>query len=219
MLDRAAWAGLSDEEVVYRMRAGETALYEILMRRYNQRLFRVALSILRNNTEAEDVMQETYVRAFEHLDQFAGEAKFSTWLTKIAVHDALGRARRRGRTEDLEPILDANSASVATSARDPERQAYDHELKLVLERAIHALPESYRCVFVLRAVEGLNVTETAWCLGIGPEAVKTRLHRARSFLRKELHQRAGVVAAQAFRLHLTQCDRVVEATFRRIGLA
>src|SRR5450432_4874209 len=103
-LNLAAWAGIPDDEVVERVRAGETALYEILMRRYNQRLYRIARSILRNDVDAEDVMQEAYVRAYEHLNQFASEAKFSTWLTKIAVYEALGRLRQRGRNESLESL-------------------------------------------------------------------------------------------------------------------
>ncbi len=219
-LNLAAWHDISDEEVVKRVRAGETALYEIVMRRYNQRLYRVARSILRNDADAEDVMQEAYVRAYEHLNQFAGEAKFSTWLTKIAVYEALGRVRRRGRTEDLDSVLDGDMhvmAKVTSDTRDPEREAYGHELRLVLERAIDALPEIYRLVFVLRTVEGLTVAETAACLDIGAEAVKTRLHRARSLLRKDLQQRAGVVTAGAFPFHLSRCDRVVEAVFRRIA--
>src|SRR5450432_1343936 len=134
-LNLAAWAGVPDDQVVERIRAGETALYEILMRRYNQRLYRIARSILRNDVDAEDVMQEAYVRAYEHLNQFASEAKFSTWLTKIAVYEALGRLRRSGRTEDLDSLLDADLyIKVTSNTRDPERQAYDHELRLVLER-------------------------------------------------------------------------------------
>jgi RNA polymerase sigma-70 factor, ECF subfamily len=218
-LKLAAWDGIPDEEVVKQVLAGATGLYEILMRRYNQRLYRVARSILRNDTDAEDVMQDAYVRAYEHLNQFAGEAKFSTWLTKIAVYEALGRVRRRGRTEELDSGLDAENvmAKTRSDTPDPERQAYDRELRSVLEHAIDTLPEIYRLVFVLRTVEGLSVAETSGCLDIGTEAVKTRLHRARSLLRKDLQQRAGIVTAQAFPFHLSRCDRVVEAVFRRIA--
>jgi RNA polymerase sigma-70 factor, ECF subfamily len=220
-LNRAVWEGVSDEEVVARVRAGETALYEIIMRRYNQRLYRVAVAILRNDAEAEDVMQEAYVRAYEHLHQFAGEAKFSTWLTKIAVNEALGRLRRRGRTEDLDSMLDTDAPIMdkATNVTpDPERQVYDQELRTVLERAIDTLSDSYRSVFVLRVVEDLSVAETASCLDIGEEAVKTRLHRARSLLRKELYRSTGMAAAEVFPFHLSRCDRVVEAVFRRISV-
>jgi RNA polymerase sigma-70 factor (ECF subfamily) len=109
--------------------------------------------------------------------------------------------------------------TVRTKTPDPERQAYDHELKLVLESAIKALPDAYRSVFVLRAVEGLSSTETAACLEIGEEAVKTRLHRARHMLRKELRQRASVVTAEVFPFHLSRCDRIVAAAFQRIASA
>ena len=219
VLNRADWDGISDEDVLQRVRAGETAQYEILMRRYNQRLYRVAFSILRNDAEAEDVMQEAYVRAYQHLHQFAGASKFSTWLTKIAVHEALARVRRRGRTTGTDSNQDTTlniMDTVRTQIPDPERQAYDHELRLVLESAIEALPDIYRSVFVLRAVEGLSAAETAACLDIGEEAVKTRLHRARHILRKELRQRASVVAAEVFPFHLSRCDRIVQAVFQRI---
>lgn len=219
-LDRAAWDAIPDDEVVQRVRGGETALYEILMRRYNLRVYRVARTILRNDAEAEDVMQETYVRAYQHLDQFAGKAKFSTWLTKIAVYEALGRIRRRGRNEDLESLSETSlhtMTKVTAGTRNPERQTYDRELKMVLEAAIDALPAGYRSVFVLRAVEGLSVAETAACLDVGAETVKTRLHRARASLRKEIHRRAGIVAADVFPFHLSRCDRVVEAVFKRIA--
>jgi RNA polymerase sigma-70 factor (ECF subfamily) len=156
---------------------------------------------------------------YQHLNQFAGEAKFSTWLTKIAVYEALGRLRQ-GRTENLDSVLDSDKHAMArmtSDIRDPERQAYDHELRVVLEGAIDSLPEVYRMVFVLRSIEGLSVAETAGCLDIGAEAVKTRLHRARSLLRKDLQERAGLVTAQTFPFHLSRCDCVVEAVFRRIA--
>lgn len=221
VLERAGWDAIPDDEVVQRVRGGETALYEVLMRRYNQRVYRVARSIVQDDAEAEDVMQEAYVRAYQHLHQFAGEAKFSTWLTKIAVYEALGRIRRRRRNEDLESISETSLHSMAKTAdvpqADPERQTYDHELRLVLETAIDALPEAYRAVFVLRAVEGLSVAETASCLDVGTETVKTRFHRARRVLRTEIQRRAGIVAADAFPFHLSRCDRVVSAVFRRIA--
>jgi RNA polymerase sigma-70 factor, ECF subfamily len=218
-LDRAKWDDSVDEELVDRIRNGDTALYEVLMRRYNQRIYRIALSIVRNPSEAEDVMQETYVRGFQHLGDFAGEAKFSTWLTKIAVYEALGRVRRLTRVGGPKPSFDERldiMDTVKANEPDPERQAYDQELKLVLERAIDALPDSYRSVFVLRVVEGLDVNETAAALDIGVENVKTRLHRGRALLRKELERRAGIVAPQIFPFHLSRCDRVVENVLRRI---
>jgi RNA polymerase sigma-70 factor, ECF subfamily len=221
-LDLAAWADIPDEQIVERIRAGEAALYEILMRRYNQRLYRVAVSILRNEAEAEDVMQDAYVRAYAHLNQFNGQAQFSTWLTKIAVYEALARLRGQGRTDNIDLILETNihvMSSVTRMSRDPETQAYDEELKVVMERAIQSLPATYRSVFVLRAVEGMNVAETAGCLDLSLEAVKTRFHRGRSLLRRELQRRAGVTTAQAFPFHLSRCDRIVAAVFQRIGVS
>jgi RNA polymerase sigma-70 factor, ECF subfamily len=218
-LDRAKWDQCSDEELVGRIRAGDTPLYEALMRRYNQRIYRAALAIVRNDSEAEDVMQEAYVRAFQHLEQFAGEAKFSTWLTKIAVYEAISRVRRQARMGKSNSTPNAsvnNMDTISTDQRDPEAQAYDRELKLVLERAIGALPEKYRSVFVLRVVEGLDANETAAALEITVESVKTRLHRGRALLRKELERRAGAVAPEIFPFHLSRCDRVVENVFRRI---
>ncbi len=187
------------------------------MRRYNQRLYRIARTILRNDADAEDVMQEAYVRAYQHLSDFAGEAKFSTWLTKIAIYEALGR-RRQARTKIPKSIEDVNMHimnTVLTDERDPERQAYDQELRAVLEHAIEALHENYRSVFVLRIVEGLDVADI-YGFGNQPESVKTRLHCGRALLRKELQRRAGIVAPELFPFHLSRCDRVVEV-FRRIN--
>ena len=160
--DCAKWDPVPDEELVHRIRNGHTALYEVLMRRYNQRIYRVVLTILRNDAEAEDVMQQAYVSAYEHLDQFLGASKFSTWLTKIAVYEAMSRMRRQARWGGQKPVSNGNGDAsldimdtITTNERDPERQAYDRELRFVLEHAIDALPDSYRAVFVLRVVEGL----------------------------------------------------------------
>jgi RNA polymerase sigma-70 factor, ECF subfamily len=216
--DLAKWNQFADEELVRLILRGQLALYEVLMRRYNQRIYRIALTILRNDAEAEDVMQEAYVRAYQHLGEFAGEAKFSTWLTKIAVHEALGRVRKQARrgaqsgSDESPDIME----KVKSAERDPEAQTYDRELKMVLERAIDALPDTYRSVFVLRIVEGLHVEDTAEALGIGVETVKTRLHRARAMLRKELERRAGIIVPEIFPFHLSRCDRVVEGVLRRI---
>jgi RNA polymerase sigma-70 factor, ECF subfamily len=207
-----ALSELTDEEIVNRVKAGEIALYEALMRRYNQRLFRVARSILRDDAEAEDTIQDAYVRAYEHLDSFAGAAKFSTWLTKIAAYESLRRLRRRAKTGDLDSVMD--TATAATPS--PERQAYDQELRTTLERAIDRLPDAYRSVFVLRVVEGLDVADTATALDVGLEAVKTRLHRARAMLRRDLQKRSGIEAMGAFSFHAVRCDRVVAGVFSRI---
>src|SRR4051794_14032750 len=176
---------LSDEEVVARVLAGETGMFEIVMRRHNQRLYRVARAILRDDGEAEDVMQDAYVRAYEHLKDFAGRARFSTWLTRIAVHEALARSRRSKRFESLDQHTEEPSMSTNPGA-SPEQQASDVEMRALLERAVDALPDEFRAVFVLRAVEGLSGAEVAECLGIAEETVKTRLFRARARLQEML---------------------------------
>jgi RNA polymerase sigma-70 factor, ECF subfamily len=188
------WRALSDEEVVRKVRAGDAPLFEVLMRRYNQRLYRVARTILRDDTEAEDVMQHAYVEGYLHLGQFAGRAAFSTWLTQIAVYEALARVRRRDRERPADPLADADEDTMSTvksSRPDPEQQALQGEARVLLESAIEALPTAYRSVFVLRDVEGMSTAETAECLDLSEEAVKTRLHRARALLRDELFERAG----------------------------
>jgi RNA polymerase sigma-70 factor (ECF subfamily) len=210
---------ISDEEVVRRVRAGETALFEVVMRRYNQRLYRVARAILRNDAEAEDVMQQAYVNAYRHLDQFAGLARFSTWLTRIAVHEALARSRRRGRFDEQETVDEWDRDAMDTlksPGPDPERQAFAGELRTLIESAIEALPEHYRAVFVMRAVEGMSTAESADCLDITEETAKTRLHRARMLLRDALYQRAGIESAAAFSFEAPRCDRVVDSVFAQI---
>jgi RNA polymerase sigma-70 factor (ECF subfamily) len=207
---------LSDEEVVERVRAGDLDLFEVLMRRYNQRLYRVARAVLRDEGESEDVVQDAWVRAFTHLDQFAGRARFSTWLTRIALYEAWGRARRRSRFESID--ADSNEKSVTETSRDrnPEENASNSEIASILEGAIESLPESYRTVFVLREVESLSTLETAECLDLTAQAVKTRLHRARSLLRRGLAERVGPTAAGAYAFAGARCDRIVESVLARI---
>jgi RNA polymerase sigma-70 factor, ECF subfamily len=212
---------LSDGEVVERVKAGDIALFEVLMRRHNQRVYCVARSILGNDTEAEDVMQEAYVRAYAHLNQFANRASFPTWLTKIAVYEALARVRQSNRYDAIdaesEPVL-RDGAAPSLGDRDPERRQFDREMKTLLEVAIDSLPRDYRAVFVLREVEGLTTAEAAECLEVSEDVVKTRLHRARSLLRDELYQRTGLRSAAAFQFHLARCHRVVNAVLRKIIL-
>lgn len=212
---------LDDDEIVRRVRAGEAALFEVLMRRYNQRLYRVARAILGNDAEVEDVMQETYLRAYSRLGQFAGRARFSTWLTRIAAHEAAARNRRSIR--DLFAPFDAfvrasrsGPAGHASTGLDPERRLLQEEARALLERALDALTPDARAVFVLREVEGLDTAETAEVLEVSEEAVRTRLLRARSMLRRELSRRAGIEDAGAYRLHLTRCDRVVHGVLPRL---
>jgi RNA polymerase sigma-70 factor (ECF subfamily) len=211
----------TDEQIVERVLGGELELYEVLIRRHNRRLFRIAYSIVENADEAEDVTQDAYVRAYANLGQFAGRAKFATWLGRIAVHEALARARRSGRTVNLghreeQGPGDDLMESLPSTAAGPEEQMIGKEVGALLESAVAGLAPIYRSVFVLREVEGLSVTETAESLGIREEAVKTRLHRARAQLRSDLLRKAGPHVAEIFAFHLVRCDRVVNAVLRRI---
>jgi RNA polymerase sigma-70 factor, ECF subfamily len=212
-------AALPDEAVVARVLAGDKWLFELIMRRHNQRLYRAARAILRDEAEAEDVMQEAYVQAFTHLGEFEGRAKLSTWLTKIAVHEALARVRRRRRFEaaDDNPAADESMEESALARESPEDLAAGGELRGVLERAIDTLPENFRTVFVLRAVEELSVAETAACLDIPEDTVKTRLFRARGLLQRALLENAEGAAASAFTFLAPRCDRVVATVLARIG--
>ena len=213
-----AASALTDEEVVERVIAGETALFEILMRRYNQRLYRVTRSILGNDTEAEDVTQDAYVSSYMHLDQFDGRAKFSTWLTKIAVHEALARARNRQRLVDIDAASGSMEYGMNLESKtpSPEQEVLTHTMRIVLEAAVDRLPETYRSVFMLREVEEMSTAETAECLDLTEEAVKVRLHRARSLLRKDIYAQTGAATASAFQFMGARCDRMVATVLERI---
>jgi RNA polymerase sigma-70 factor (ECF subfamily) len=206
---------LTDEQVVSRVLGGESALFELVMRRYNQRVYRAVRSIVQSNEEAEDVMQEAYVSAYTHLGDFAFRAQLSTWLVKIAVHEAFARKRRAQRFAPLD-AADPEDRVMVSSTRNPEQRVSDHELGGILERAIDDLPEGFRTVFVLRAVEQLSVTETAEALGVPEDTVKTRLHRARGLLRTALIDRVGTALPSVFDFHQTRCDRVVGRVLERI---
>ncbi|MEO6602295.1 MAG: RNA polymerase sigma factor [Polyangiaceae bacterium] len=209
--------GLTDEQVVARIRGGETWCFEILMRRHNRKVFRVTRAILKRDDEAEDVMQEAYVRAYQHLSEFRGEASFATWLTRIAAHEALARLRRERRFQPLESTVEESSAMPLDQPRNPEQLANDRELRVVLERAIDILPDDFRAVFVLRAVEQMSGAETASCLDIPEETVKTRLHRARLKLQDIVVGALDSTCCQAYEFHLSRCDRVVNRVLEHIG--
>ena len=211
------WTALSDEDIVSRVLEGQTALYEVLMRRHNERIYRAARSIVKDEDEAEDVMQQAYVNAYFHLRQFDRRARFSTWLTKIAIYEALGRARKRGRYETVDFAEQENQAVERQPSRNPEQHAFAGELRSLLESSIDELPDGLREVFMLRDVDGLNTAETAECLGVSEDAVKTRLSRARAALRNDLADRAGIMAPEAFRFPQPRCDRIVAAVFARIS--
>ena len=219
ILEKARIEGWSDEEIVRRVLDGDVSLYELLMRRHNQRVYRAIRSILREDSESEDVMQEAYVRAYEHLGQFEGRAQFSTWLTRIAVNEALRRLAARGRMDPLDMSYDGENDTMpepACNAFTPEMNASSAEAASLLEQAILALPQAYRTVLVLRDVEEMSTAETAEALSLTETNVKVRLHRAHGLLREQLYARAGASAAQAFGFHAVRCDRVVAAVLDRL---
>jgi RNA polymerase sigma-70 factor (ECF subfamily) len=215
----SAAAMMADDELLRRVLGGDTGLFEVIMRRYNQRLFRVVRAILGSPNDVEDTMQQAYLNAFVHLDQFADRARFSTWLTKIAVHEALARARSRRPGASALPIDETAMNDAASTQPNPEHQAFAGELRRILESAVDALPQDYRVVFMLRQIEGLSTQETADSLEINEDTVKTRLHRARALLREELYARTGVATVDAFQFHASRCDRVVADVFVLIATA
>lgn len=219
ILEKAKAERWTDEDIVDRVRAGETALYEIIMRRYNQRLYRVARAIVRDDGEAEDVMQAAYVQAYEHLEQFAGRAPFAAWLTRIAVHEALHRLRKRGRVDQLDDSeFDGGvGANMVENSPDPEQLTTRAELRELLEEAILDLPEQYRAVLMLRDVEELSTAETADALSLTEENVKVRLHRGHGMVRSWLLARVGANARDAFPFMGVRCDRVVQNVFERLS--
>ena len=214
----AKWDSLTDEQVVGQILTGHTALFEILMRRHNERMYRVARSIVRDESEAEDVMQQAYVNAYANLRQFAGKARFSTWLTRIAVNESVARARRRGKYESYDELSNAEPFMAERSPGDPERQAFSGELRGLLEWAIDRLPDGAREVFVLREVEGLSTAEVADALGISEDVVKTRLSRAKAALRRSVMDRTGSTATEVFRFYRPRCDRLVARVLTVIGV-
>jgi RNA polymerase sigma-70 factor, ECF subfamily len=206
-----------DDEVVARVRAGDRLVFEVLMRRHNRKVFRAARAILRSDDEAEDVMQHAYVRAFEHLAEYEGRARFSVWLTRIAVYEALARLRRRKR---IGPLEDGNEEgdTMADQQATPEQKASDAELRVLTEAAVDELPEDFRIVFMLRAVEQMSVADVAECLGIPEDTVKTRYFRARQRLRNSLLARLDASTERTFEFYLDRCDRVVSGVFERLGV-
>jgi RNA polymerase sigma-70 factor (ECF subfamily) len=213
--ERMPAPALTDEEIVVRVRAGDLASFEQLMRRNNARVYRAARAILRDDSEAEDVMQDAFVRAYEHLHEFEGRARFSTWLTRIAVHEALARVRRGKRLTALDAHVQ-EPAMITRPESSPEQQVSDVEMRAAIEAAVAKLPEDFRSVFVLRAVEGMSGAETAECLGIPEETVKTRLHRARTRIQEMLRRDVEAEYRSLYAFHLSRCDRVVAAVMRRI---
>ncbi len=218
--ERTELPGLDDAALVDLARQGHEGAIRTIVRRYNQRLFRVARAILRDDTDAEDVVQLSYVKAFRHLEGFRGESRFSTWLTRIAINEASGKVRSRrplAAVEDLD-LAAPDSARIIQFPLikvqpDPEAEMSRTELRAVLEQAVDTLPEGFRAVFVLRDIEGMSIEETAEQLGLKPETVKTRLHRARKLMREAIEDRLSSTFGTLFPFDGARCvhmaDRVI----------
>lgn len=205
----------TDEELARRVAGGETALFEVLLRRHDQRVYRTVRAILRDEDEAEDAMQQAWIAAYRHLADFEGTAPFATWLVRIAANEALQRLRRR--TPPAAVSRGEEEERMDPHAEDPEARAAAREAGRLVERAVDALPVHYRVVFVLREVEGLSTAETAAALGIGEDAAKVRLHRARALLRRALEDVVDLGARDAFPFLAPRCNRVVAAVMAAIA--
>ena len=211
-----------ERELLAQLRAGHAPAYTALMRRNNQRLFRLARGVLGDDAEAEEAVQEGYLRAFTALEGFTGEASLATWLSRIVINEALGRLRKRPPTVDIEALAELPGDALPEQMRrepSPEQAMARREIGRAIEQAIDALPPNFRSVFMLRAVEQMSIEETAACLGIPGETVKTRLHRANKLLRQALTQQFGVLLDGAFPFLGARCDRLIAAVLSRLGLA
>jgi RNA polymerase sigma-70 factor (ECF subfamily) len=215
----------AEDDLITRARHKDEAAIQIIIRQNNRRLFRLARSIMRDDSEAEDVIQESYVRAFTRLAEFRGESSLNTWLTRIVINEAYGRLRRRRTSAGWESIeTSAADAQIIafplwSSQPDPERTVAQHEINRILERAIDALPTPFRVVLVARLVEEMSVAETADLLGLRPETVKTRLHRARHLLRDHLEREVGPMLSEVFPFAGTRCQRIADAVIARLHAA
>src|SRR5450756_478933 len=213
-----------DAELVRRALARDDTAFRIIMERNNRRLYRIARGILRNDTEAEDAVQEAYINAFTHLDGFRGDSSLATWLSRIVMNEALGRLRRERLAVDLDTFeAQRTEAQIiqfpqTVTSDDPERTMAQREILHLVERATDNLPEIFRIVFMTRVIEGMSIEETASLLGLPPDTVKTRLHRARKLVREELDKQIGPVLMDAFPFAGKRCERLTGAVLQRLGL-
>ena len=218
-----SFAAVSEGELIRRAKARDEQAVRAILQANNRRLFRIARGILRNDAEAEDVVQETYVRALTHLDGFRGESSLSTWLSRIAMNEAIGRLRGKRLSLDLDSLPeDRGEAEIIpfpAASSDPEKSMAQRQIQEVVEHAIDHLPEPFRLVFITRVMEEMTVEETAELLSIKPETVKTRLHRARALLRQNVEKEIGPVIMDAFPFAGRRCEQLTEAVLKRLGFS
>jgi len=213
----------AEDELIARARNRDEAAVRTLIRQNNRRLFRLARSIMKDDSEAEDVVQESYVRGFTRLGDFRGESSLATWLTRIVINEAYGRLRRRRITANFDSVEAAQGAEAQiipfpSPQLDPERTMAQREINQILERAIDALPEPFRIVLVARLVEEMSIEETAALLDLRPETVKTRLHRARRQLRDDLERQVGPMLTDVFPFAGARCERMADMVIERLRL-
>lgn len=214
---------IDDVALASRVLAGDGAALELVMRRHNQRLYRVARAMLRDSAEAEDALQDAYLAAFQSMGNFRGEASLATWLSRVVVNQCLGRMRRQARRDNIVPIVSMGGAEEqeqaampAEPSESPDNALMRAELRAVLERKLDELPEAFRTVFVLRCVEELSVEETAQVLNIPEATVRSRHFRARGMLRESLAQDIDVAERDVFAFDGVKCDRIVAGVLRRL---
>ncbi|WP_287290468.1 RNA polymerase sigma factor [Mesorhizobium sp.] len=211
-------AASGEMQLVGRALAREGGAFHTIIKMHNQRLYRIARSVVRNDSEAKDIVQEAYVRAFAQLGDFRGESSLATWLSRIVINEALGRLRKRRRTVAMPQNLQAEIIKFPLNpSDDPERMMAQRQILELVERATDRLPDVYRTVFVARVIEGLSIDETAELLDVRPETVKTRLHRARALVRKALADQIGPVLLDAFPFAGRRCERLTAAVMQRLG--
>jgi RNA polymerase sigma-70 factor (ECF subfamily) len=217
---------LADAQLVQLAQQRDGAAFRTIMQRNNRRLYRMARAVVLNDSEAEDVVQEAYVRAFTSLHQFRGDASLATWLSRIVLNEALGRLRRRRPTLDLETIDNRPQSQaqvipfpLATPQLDPERIMAQREIQRLVEQAIDDLPEAFRIVLVARIIEEMSIEETAELLGLRAETVKTRLHRARALLKDALKKHIDSALTDTFPFQGQRCERMTSAVLQRFGLS
>ncbi|MDG4892572.1 RNA polymerase sigma factor [Mesorhizobium sp. WSM4976] len=212
-------AASGDLELARRAMARDGAAFRAVIKTHNQRLYRIARGVVRDDAEAEDIVQEAYVRAFAHLESFRGDASLGTWLSRIVINEALGRLRKRRRTVAMPENSQAEIIQFPLNpSDDPERTMAQRQILQLVERATDSLPDVYRMAFVARVIEGLSIEETSELLGVRPQTVKTRLHRARALLRKALDDQIGPVLLEAFPFAGRRCERLTAAVMKRLAL-
>ena len=217
MRETLAADSITDKEIITRVLGGEKELYAIIIRRYNQRLYRIGMSIVNDDAEVEDIMQVAYIHAWENLSNFAFKSAFSTWLTRILINESLLRLKKRGKSinmndDNMDNEIYQQDASMVPT---PVSTLLNSELRSLMEVAIKKLPEKYRMVFIMREIEGMNIAETQECLDISESNVKVRLNRAKSLLKETLAP--YYKKEEVFHFHLTRCDVMVDQVMRRLN--